>query len=470
MPSPQTPERPRWGLAVVALFVTTAGYALGFLVADHLIGRAGALGALLALLVAPLGAGVLVERIAWKLGGSVRPLRVALALLPLAALLLGGFLLVEVPEVTGRALATIPARYPGIPRGLGDLARRAGEALLPASPPASSANAASSAPSPSASSSAAADSGSAPSGAADSRSAPSGAADSRSAPSVASAAPSASAPSLPATGARFSAGDLAYAEPDDACDSLADVTDLAAAYKAQAPRATIEGLARRRYAAGVPFLQVQTDAVLAAWLGGAPSTFDGVVSRFDAAVHEGSHIWGANHSSASSVSYSVRTDLTIEARRLTNFHRSEILAAHVDGDGDSYAKTYLSGSSGAQGFNTLLDEYNAYTHSLAAHFCARDLLAPHSKVSARDGILTLMYYVEVYLRLAREKHAADYAAILKDPGHRRLILTVWSRAELWLRRSAPFPALGIHDARIEGWAYATEGLAEIARVRDADRR
>lgn len=80
----------------------------------------------------------------------------------------------------------------------------------------------------------------------------------------------------------------------------------------------------------------------------------------------------------------------------------------------------------------------------------------------------MMFYVEVYLRLAREKHPADYAAIMKDAGHRRLIVTVWNRAEYWLRRSLPFPNLGIHDAQFESWAYDPERLRAIARVREAE--
>ncbi len=290
------------------------------------------------------------------------------------------------------------------------------------------------------------------------------------APPAASASerePQDSAP--PAEGPRFSAGDTTYTEPGSPCDGLADIADLVAAHRPDASRATLEGLAKRRYPTGLPFLQAQDDKTLAVWLRGTPPTFEGAASRFDAAVHEGSHLWGVRRFDLAKVLYPVRTDLTIETARLTNFPRSEILTLHVDGANDSYATTYLGGASGAQGFNALLDEFNAYTHTLAARVCTRDLVDPHTRVSGRDGILAMMYYVELYLRIAREKHPVDYAAIMKDPGHRRLIRVVWNRAELWLRRSAAFPALGVHDARIERWAYAADGLAEIARVRAADR-
>jgi hypothetical protein len=122
------------------------------------------------------------------------------------------------------------------------------------------------------------------------------------------------------------------------------------------------------------------------------------------------------------------------------------------------------GQSGAQGFNTLLDEYVAYTHSLASRYCTRDALPRGTRVSARDGILALMFYVGTYLRIAREEHPDDYAEILAAPEHKRLILTVWARAE-FLLRTASDPSLGISDAMYRGWAYAPENVAEIDRLR-----
>lgn len=266
----------------------------------------------------------------------------------------------------------------------------------------------------------------------------------------------------------FTFGSASYTEDD--CPPLEDLSALAAAHVPGGTRATAEALARARYPIGLPFLQAQTDAMLAAWYTKAPDSLEGVASRFDVAVHEGSHVWVSKRFDPATETYPVRTDLSIVTKRLHNFDRSAIALRHVDAATDPYAKIYLSGASGAQGFNTLLDEYNAYTHTLAARLCTRDLMASGTRVSARDGILTMMYYVETYLAIAREEHPADYAAILADSGHRRLILTVWDRAELWLRRSAEFHALGIDDARIKTWVYDPTRLAELTRVRDAEAR
>lgn len=267
--------------------------------------------------------------------------------------------------------------------------------------------------------------------------------------------------------APYSAGDPSYREEPD-CASLADVSALASAPWPKR-RAGALALSKARYPSGVAFIDAQTDPQLEAWFGNAPDTFEGMASRLEVAVHEGSHLWGIHRFDPATQSYPVRSDLTIVTKRLKNFPRSEILKRHVDRAADPYAHTYLDGASGAQGFNTVLDEYNAYGHSLASRYCTRDLIGPNTRTSARDGILAFMYYVETYLAIARDEHPADYAAIVGDPGHRKMILVGWDRAELWLRRSADEANLGIADATLRGWVYDPARLEELRRVRDVDR-
>ncbi|MEZ4410903.1 MAG: hypothetical protein R3A52_31160 [Polyangiales bacterium] len=273
-----------------------------------------------------------------------------------------------------------------------------------------------------------------------------------------------------ATGASDAAADAQSAANDVAspsgytealCDDAASLDDLAAAY-ANTPeglRAAVRGIAERRYPIGVAFVDVQSDAQLQGWFR-SRTRFSDVLNGFEVAVHEGQHIWDITMISGT-WPYRVRDDLVIRPRRLSNFNRSEILTLHANPDADSYDEVYLRGQSGAQGFNTLLDEYVAYTHSLAARYCTRDGLASGTRISARDGILTLMYYVELYLKLARTQHADDYEEIINDPAHVELIRTVWARAEFWLERSAPYPQLGLRDAQIRQWTYAPENVMEI---------
>jgi hypothetical protein len=418
-------------LAAAAGGVVTVASVVLWLVVERALGMLAAGAAVGALLAAPLGVGVAIERLAARMQRNVRAERVFAWLLP-ALSLLGLVLAVTTHRtLTGAALVEAPARHAWARGALGEVLGAAGRALAGGSSLPERPDARQPAPRPSIGPSA-----------------------------RPSAEAQRAAPGKPA----FSSGDASYRE-EPSCEQLSDVSRLAAEYHPGDRRATLYALAKARYPAGLPFLQAQIDAQLAAWFGGAPDSFEGTASHFDTAVHEGSHIWGFERFSPATQTYPVDASTNLRVKRLRNFPRSEILEVHVDRDSDPYAKTYLEGEAGAQGFNSLLDEYNAYAHSLASRYCTRDLLDANARVSSRDGILTFMYYVEVYLQLARTRHRADYTAILSDEGHRRMIVTVWDRAELWLRRSADEPRLGVIDESIAKWVYAPERLDEIARVR-----
>lgn len=248
-------------------------------------------------------------------------------------------------------------------------------------------------------------------------------------------------------------------------DPLPDLSALAAAYPGSGLRTAVHGIAVSRYPIAVAFIDGQTDMQLNTWYSRGSSTFADVLDGFETAAHEGAHIWDYSNSPGGMHSYRIREDLTISTRDLMNYARSEILTRHVSPSTDFYADTYLSGFSGTQGFNNLLDEYNAYTHSLAAKYCTRDSLPRGGRTSARDGILTMMYYVELYLKGARLDHPDDYAEIMADPQHANLILTIWARAEFYLALTASHTELGINDSTIHGWTYAPDNVAEIDMLR-----
>lgn len=277
------------------------------------------------------------------------------------------------------------------------------------------------------------------------------------------ALPSDAAISADAPAPQGDAGASGYSET--LCPTLNDLGELSAMYQnsAMGLRAAARGIAERRYPVGVAFIDVQTDQQLGTWFRDRNS-FNAVLNSFEVGIHEGQHIWDLTMISAQGWPYRIREDLVIRTRRLMNFNRSEILTVHPNATADSYARVYLMGQSGAQGFNTLLDEYVAYTHSLASRYCTRDALSQGIRISARDGILAMMFYVGAYLRLARTQHADDYAEILADREHVRLVLTVWARAE-FLLRLATDPRLGLRDTMYREWAYAPDNTAEIDRLR-----
>ena len=105
---------------------------------------------------------------------------------------------------------------------------------------------------------------------------------------------------------------------------------------------------------------------------------------------------------------------------------------------DFYADVYLDGSStnssfegGDQGFNSVLEEANQYVNSLATALAFSDQYK-NTKVSERDGILTFLWYIERYLKMAREEYPEAYAAISDDECWRQATLSVWDRAWFYL--------------------------------------
>ena len=250
------------------------------------------------------------------------------------------------------------------------------------------------------------------------------------------------------------------------CSSLSDLSAIEAAHTPGTLRQTLVDVSAARYPPGVGFIDAQSDSELQIWFFGGTDTFDGVMDGYEVAVHEGAHIWGFQYFGFDSYSYRiVDDDHIIDTLRLDNFPRSEILTRHPYPNDDFYADTYLTGQSGSQGFNTVLDEFNAYGHSLVSRYCTRDTLSPGSSTSARDGLLTFMLYVELYLKIAREEHPSDYDAILADGAQVQVILDVWDRAEHWLAITESESSLGIEDAFIAGHVYDPANLEEITRLR-----
>ena len=90
-------------------------------------------------------------------------------------------------------------------------------------------------------------------------------------------------------------------------------------------------------------------------------------------------------------------------------------------------------------------------------------------VSERDGILTFLWYVTRYLKMARESYPDAYAAIIEDDCWRELTLTLWGRAWLYLELTEGIPQLGINDVAIQA-RLTPELVAEIDRLRDSECR
>jgi hypothetical protein len=243
-------------------------------------------------------------------------------------------------------------------------------------------------------------------------------------------------------------GSSLYAGEPPWCRTLADVSDLQADHRNL--RSTVEELVARRYAPGIAFIDVQTDAELARWFS-RPDSFPVVFRETETAVHEGTHLWGFDVLEADTYSYRVVDDDLVIATPyfLDSMDRSAILTRHPAPASDLYADVYLK-RSGDVGFNPLLDEFNAYVHGLAAMHCTRDSLGLAS-TSSRRAVFTFQFYVNTYLAIARDEDPAGYDAIVDDPAMRSAILTIWDRAEEWLQRTEGEEELSSGEDAAQSW-------------------
>ena len=214
---------------------------------------------------------------------------------------------------------------------------------------------------------------------------------------------------------------------------------------------------------------------------------EGMFRAASTLVHECGHFLDIDSSGFNSSVYVITTDLSLSCAS----GRETPARSRIQGDDyaslrpacpasgafgcDSYANVYLNGDpddqrfdSGDQGFNMLMEEAVQYVNSLITDHVFRDQRGAGATVSARDGILTLLWYMERYLRLVRLEAPNQHAALLADGCWRELVLTVWGRAWLYLEVARGVNGLGIDDAELEELVLDPDLLEEIQRVRDAE--
>lgn len=221
---------------------------------------------------------------------------------------------------------------------------------------------------------------------------------------------------------------------------------------------------------------------------GSPSSAEDVFRQLDTIVHECGHLYDGTLGGFSDDGYAIRTGLTLSCMRGDaddrggdTFARSRIRGDEFQamrppcrgGSGcDFYADVYLDGDpddasfqGGDQGFNMVLEETVQYVNSLATAYAFQDQLGGGSATSARDGILTFLWYVERYLHMARLMYPDAYARLSADACWRDAILTVWGRAWLYLELTRGMGSLGIDDDALETLVSDPILLDEIDRLR-----
>ena len=160
------------------------------------------------------------------------------------------------------------------------------------------------------------------------------------------------------------------------------------------------------------------------------------------------------------------------ARSLINRDEYALEACRRGPDCDFYRSVYLDGDpdnsdfeGGDQGYNSVLEETAQYINSIAVGYAFHDYYS--GSVSERDGILTFLWYITRYLKMAREDYPEAYEFISTDPCWRELLLTLWGRAWLYLELTEGFPQLGINDEAIQSRINA-DLVGEIDRIRNLE--
>jgi len=256
----------------------------------------------------------------------------------------------------------------------------------------------------------------------------------------------------------------AYDEP---LTTMASLDSLRSGYRSAAWYSTLLAVLQSRYATGNAIVTRLKDSQKNAttWVGGQTGSFDALLGRVGVTVHEMNHQLGWQEgilaTSFQKYAYVLRGDLTLLVPQMETFPRSEIVPYLKGPLLNQYKPIYLEGDSGKQGFLTVLDEFNAYTHSLFVGYGLHDQTPPGQRQSDRDGLVTFMMYTQFYLRHARTTHPADYAKLRAAPEIRAAVKTLWARANFILDVTEDIPSLALDAAAVEAEMRKADMQAEV---------
>lgn len=269
----------------------------------------------------------------------------------------------------------------------------------------------------------------------------------------------------------------------------ADLSGLLASYSEADYLTFADAVLDARYPFGA-FLVREANAGGAGGLGNCITAFarnrdsaSDLIGDLSTVVHECGHLYDLDRGGFASDYYQIADGVVFECNRGdTNDGRGgdTFARSRLNGDNfapaypdDFYRDVYLDGNpddgsfdSGDQGFNSVLEEATQYINSLATDWALRDQL--RFSISARDGLLTFLWYIERYLHMARNQFPSAYARLSGDACWRQAILTVWGRGWFYLDLTADIQQLGIDDDTIERLVLTPELLNEIDLIRQLE--
>lgn len=275
--------------------------------------------------------------------------------------------------------------------------------------------------------------------------------------------PSGDAAAADSAGEGDAAEDPSYPEGfcyTDEVHAEAALDDLEAAFTPENALATAYEVLRRRYPAGLCVTEaVAEDPQWAAYLD--TGSWSAMILSLETFVHESVH--GYAYATWSDIRYFVACDRHLLGPFWEGFPRSEILDMVEPAPTEFYDDTYLV-QIGSQGWDSLLDEWNAYITGALASALVADAFPPLLSTSALDGPATFTVYLEMYLRRAREAHPDVWEAIRADERYLAILRTNWLKLQFLLTLAEPHANLGIDYPAIAEWAFDPENVAEIEAI------
>jgi hypothetical protein len=250
-----------------------------------------------------------------------------------------------------------------------------------------------------------------------------------------------------------------YEEP---LDPQADIQDIVSAYGGADWQDEVIEAMDRRWPAGAFLLDAQRDDSYFSQFSD-PNSWTTMVGWLDTLVHEETHLFNAYHAAEVGETQAMyfREDLILYLPSDDGFPRSEIMPLLAPpAAAGTYASTYLTGSQGQRGFNAMLDETLCYANEVPGLASFGEFYS--GGVSLRDGSAAFLYFIEMYLRVARTDHPEFYAAAQAESVYVEAVLTLWLRAHFFYEEVGDdHPNLGINDAMYRSLAAEDDNLAEI---------
>lgn len=261
------------------------------------------------------------------------------------------------------------------------------------------------------------------------------------------------------TGDETTGGDPnCYSEP---LDKAADVADVVGAYGGADWKDDLIEAMDRRWPAGAYLLNEQRNDSYFDQFSDS-NNWAGMVGWLDTLTHEETHLFNAYHAQAVGEHQALyfTADNILYVPPEQGFARSEIMPHLIPEAAAGIYTLYLEGSQGQRGFNAVLDELNCYENEVPGMAVFGEYY--NGGISLRDGVGAFLYFLELYLRVARTDHPDFYTWAQGQAVYVDAVKTLWKRGHFFLEEVGDdFPNLGISDQIYRDEAARAENIAEL---------